>query len=88
MVALNNFDDYVKCCIDSGADLIISGAGLPMRLPELTEGSNIKIAPIVSSLKAAKVILQRWDKRYSRSADLIVIGIAWESPQGQTALGA
>lgn len=83
MVALNNFDDYVKCCIDSGADLIISGAGLPMRLPELTEGSNIKIAPIVSSLKAAKVILQRWDKRYSRSADLIVI----EGPKAGGHLG-
>lgn len=83
MVALNNYDDYVKCCIDSGADLIISGAGLPMKLPELVANSNIKIAPIVSSLKAAKVILQRWDKRYQRTADLIVI----EGPKAGGHLG-
>ena len=83
MVALNNYDDYVRCCIDNKADLIISGAGLPMKLPELTMGSDIKIAPIVSSLKAAKVILQRWDKRYNRTADLIVI----EGPKAGGHLG-
>ncbi len=83
MVALNNYDDYVKCCIENNADIIISGAGLPMKLPELTNGSDIKIAPIVSSLKAAKVILQRWDKRYSKTADLIVI----EGPKAGGHLG-
>ena len=83
MVALNNYDDYVKCCIENEADLIISGAGLPMKLPELTDGSKIKIAPIVSSLKAAKVILQRWDKRYNKTADMIVI----EGPKAGGHLG-
>lgn len=83
MVALNNYEDYVKCCIENDADIIISGAGLPMKLPELTNGSNIKIAPIVSSLKATKVILQRWDKRYSKTADLIVV----EGPKAGGHLG-
>lgn len=83
MVAMNNYDAYVKCSIDSGADLIISGAGLPINLPELTSGSDIKIAPIVSSLKAAKVILQRWDKRYGKTADAIVI----EGPKAGGHLG-
>ncbi len=83
MVALNNYGDYVKCCIESGADIIISGAGLPMNLPELTAGSNIKIAPIVSSLKAAKVLLHRWDKKYNRTADMIVV----EGPKAGGHLG-
>ncbi len=83
MVALNNFDDYVKCCIDNKADIIISGAGLPMKLPELIGDSKIKIAPIVSSLKATKVILQRWDKRYKKTADMIVI----EGPKAGGHLG-
>ncbi|MDR2903801.1 MAG: nitronate monooxygenase, partial [Clostridiales bacterium] len=52
-----HYDRYVKCCIDSGADLIISGAGLPINLPELVEGSAIKIAPIISPVKAVKVLL-------------------------------
>lgn len=73
MVALNGYEEYVKCCVESGADLIISGAGLPMDLPKYTEGTNIKIAPIVSSAKACKVIMQRWEKKNNRLPDLVVI---------------
>lgn len=83
MVASKDYDDYVKCCIDSGADLIISGAGLPLTLPGITKDSDIKIAPIVSSLKACKVILQRWAKKFDRTADLIVV----EGPKAGGHLG-
>lgn len=83
MVATNNNDEYVKCCIDSGADLIISGAGLPLDLPKYVGDADIKIAPIVSSAKAAKVILQRWDKKNGRTADMIVI----EGPKAGGHLG-
>lgn len=83
MVATNNYEDYVKCCIDSGADLIISGAGLPMDLPKLTENSNIKIAPIISPPKALKVLLHRWDRKFNRTADLIVV----EGPKAGGHLG-
>lgn len=72
MVALNNYEDYVKCCIENGADIIISGAGLPMDLPKFAE-DKIKIAPIVSSGKACKIILQRWAKKFDRTADMVVI---------------
>ena len=51
MCAMKNYEQYVKCCIDSGADLIISGAGLPTNLPELVKGSGIKNRPIVSPPK-------------------------------------
>lgn len=72
MVALNNYEDYVNCCIENGADIIISGAGLPMDLPKLAQG-KIKIAPIVSSGRACKIILQRWAKKFDATADMIVI---------------
>lgn len=58
MVDMNNYAEHVKAAIDSGVYLIISGAGLPSHLPKFTKGSNVKIAPIVSSLKATKVILK------------------------------
>ncbi|MDE7114184.1 MAG: nitronate monooxygenase, partial [Acetatifactor sp.] len=58
MVATRGYDDYVRAAVQAGADLIISGAGLPMNLPALTEGSRTKIAPIVSSRKAAEVIFK------------------------------
>ncbi|MBU3132829.1 nitronate monooxygenase family protein [Clostridium gasigenes] len=83
MVAMNYYAEHVQAAIDGGADLIISGAGLPAKLPKLVEGHNIKIAPIVSSVKAVKVILSMWDKRNNRTADLIVI----EGPKAGGHLG-
>lgn len=73
MVATKQYDSYVKAACEAGADVIISGAGLPITLPELTNGYSVKIAPIVSSLKAAQVILKMWDRKYNRTADFIVI---------------
>lgn len=73
MCAMEGYADYVRCCIENGADLIISGAGLPTELPALTEGSDIKIAPIVSPPKTAKVLLKYWDKHYHKMPDLVVI---------------
>lgn len=83
MCASKNYEEYVKCAIDNGADLIISGAGLPTDLPKLVEGSNIKIAPIVSPPKSASVILKMWDRRYGRAADMVVI----EGPKAGGHLG-
>ncbi|MPQ44764.1 NAD(P)H-dependent flavin oxidoreductase [Clostridium tarantellae] len=73
MVAMNNYAEYVKATIEAGADLIISGAGLPSSLPKLTKDSSIKIAPIVSSLKGARVIMKLWDRNYNIAPDMIVV---------------
>ncbi|MCC8013739.1 MAG: nitronate monooxygenase family protein [Eubacterium sp.] len=83
MVVSKQYEEYVKCIIDSGADLIISGAGLPLDLPKYAEGSSIKLCPIVSSAKAANVILTRWMKKYKRLPDMIVI----EGPKAGGHLG-
>ena len=83
MCASKDYEEYVKCAIDNGADLIISGAGLPTDLPKLVEGYNIKIAPIVSPPKSASVILKMWDRRYGRTADMVVI----EGPKAGGHLG-
>ncbi|HEY5524745.1 MAG TPA: nitronate monooxygenase family protein, partial [Clostridium sp.] len=73
MVATRGYAEYVQTAIESGIDLIISGAGLPTMLPKLVKDSMVKIAPIVSSLKAVKVILKLWDKHDNITADMIVI---------------
>lgn len=83
MCATYQYERYVKRCVEVGADLIISGAGLPIHLPELVANSKTKIAPIVSSAKAAKVILRTWAKRYQRTADLVVV----EGPEAGGHLG-
>ena len=73
MVALKEYKEHVKTAAAAGADVIICGAGLPMDLPSLVEGYDTKIAPIVSSRRAADLILKTWDKKYHRTADFLVI---------------
>ena len=83
MVATNFYEEHIKAAIEAGIDLIISGAGLPTMLPKIVKGTSVKIAPIVSSLKAAKVILKLWDKHNDIAPDLIVI----EGPKAGGHLG-
>ena len=83
MVATKQYDQYVKAACEGGADVIISGAGLPISLPEMVKGFKTKIAPIVSSIRATSVILKMWDRKYSTTADFIVI----EGPRAGGHLG-
>ena len=46
MVATKFYDKYVKAAIDAGVDMIISGAGLPLNLPELARKSKVKLVGI------------------------------------------
>ncbi|NLK75707.1 MAG: nitronate monooxygenase [Clostridiales bacterium] len=73
MVATKQYERYVEAACAAGADLIISGAGLPLTLPKMVFGYKTKIAPIVSSVRAISVILKMWDRKYQRTADLVVI---------------
>jgi len=83
MVALKDYQEHVKTAVAVGADLIVSGAGLPTELPELVKGSRTMIAPIVSTNKSIRIILKYWDKKFNRTADLIVI----EGPKAGGHLG-
>ena len=73
MTALKDYAEHVKISVEAGADVVICGAGLPTNLPELVAGSDTKFAPIVSSAKAASLLLRRWEKTYNTTADFIVI---------------
>lgn len=83
MVATTDYELYVKAAAKGGADIIISGAGLPVNLPELVEDSDARIAPIVSSKKAASLIVRQWKKKYDRLPDMVVI----EGPKAGGHLG-
>lgn len=83
MVAMRDYESFAQASIEAKADIIISGAGLPINLPKLVKGSDIKIAPIVSSGKAAKVICKMWKERYEYLPDFIVV----EGPKAGGHLG-
>ncbi len=83
MTAMRHYEEYVKACVQNKVDVIFSGAGLPIGLPALTKNTATKIAPIVSSVKAAAVLLKMWDKRYNTTADALVV----EGPKAGGHLG-
>lgn len=74
MVALSNYVQLVETAIEEGIDIIFSGAGLPLGLPQyLTPGSKTKLAPIVSSGRAAALLCKRWLSKYDYLPDAIVV---------------
>ncbi len=84
MVALSDFEDLVKISLKEGVDIIFSGAGLPLNLPKfLPSNSKTKLAPIVSSVRSAKLIIKYWKKKYNYTPDLIVV----EGPKAGGHLG-
>lgn len=85
MVALSNYAELVKTSVDEGADIIFSGAGLPLNLPlYLPEGNTkTKLVPIVSSAKAALIIGNRWLNKYGYIPSAIVV----EGPRAGGHLG-
>jgi nitronate monooxygenase len=74
MVALSNYADMARTAIQEGVDVIFSGAGLPLNLPQFLEGSRkTKLVPIVSSARAARIIFKRWIEKYDYVPDAIVV---------------
>lgn len=74
MVALSNFADMVSTSLEEGIDVIFSGAGLPLNLPQfLQEKHKTKLVPIVSSGRAAVLICKRWLERYNYVPDAFVV---------------
>ncbi len=78
MVALSDYYDHLNIAVEEGADIIISGAGLPLKIPETVlqdkRGKNkTKFIPIVSSARAAELIFKYWAKRYSLLPDGVVV---------------
>lgn len=81
MVATRSYEKYVQAAVKAGAAVIISGAGLPMDFPKIAEDASREagrsvppaLAPIVSTEKAARVILRYWDKKYQKIPEFLVV---------------
>jgi nitronate monooxygenase len=78
MVAISDFDDMVQCAVDQRADLLLLGAGLPVKLPrtlplDALGGLHTKFVPIVSSGRAADLIFKSWAKHFNHVPDGVVV---------------
>ncbi|MGC2037337.1 NAD(P)H-dependent flavin oxidoreductase, partial [Paraburkholderia caledonica] len=72
MKAVSAQADYVRVACESGADAIVMGAGLPLDLPEMTQGRDIALIPILSDSRGVALVLKRWMKK-GRLPDAVVI---------------
>jgi nitronate monooxygenase len=63
MVAINkDYENCVRAAIDTKADVIISGGGLPLSLPGIKDPGSTALIPVVSSARALEVICKKWER--------------------------
>ncbi len=73
MRALSNYADLVVQACKSGANAVVSGAGLPFDLPDLTERfPNVALIPILSEERGIRAVLKRWGRK-GRIPDAVII---------------
>ena len=74
LYAINDYGRVVRDSCEAGADMIITGAGLPMDMPEYTKDfPDVALIPIVSTGRAFRLIAKRWEKRYGRIPDAVIV---------------
>jgi nitronate monooxygenase len=73
MKALSAYEQYVRQALDSGADAIVVGAGLPLDLPDIArDHPKTALIPILSDARGVQLVVRKWEKK-GRLPDAIVI---------------
>lgn len=74
MMATEDYERQVLAACEAGIDGIVSGAGFPFSLPEITKDyPNVAIIPILSSARGVNIILKRWKRDHKRLPDAVVL---------------
>ncbi|MDP2262129.1 MAG: nitronate monooxygenase family protein [Hydrogenophaga sp.] len=73
MKALSAYEAYVRQALQSGADAVVVGAGLPLDLPEIAKDHpKTALIPILSDARGVQLVVRKWEKK-GRLPDAIVI---------------
>ena len=84
MIALSNFAELAQTAMEAGIDIIFSGAGMPLSLPQYRPpNTKTKLVPIVSSGRAAALLCKHWLAKYDYIPDALVV----EGPKAGGHLG-
>lgn len=85
MVAVHDFHALLMVAIEEKVDMVFLGAGLPIKgIPvEDLRSAEVKVVPIISSARAARLIFSSWLKRYEDIPDAVVV----EGPKAGGHLG-
>ncbi len=73
LYAINDYGRVVKDACEAGADVIITGAGIPSDMPKFTaDYPAVALVPIVSSARALSIIVRKW-KRYNKLPNAVIL---------------
>jgi len=73
MKAVSAYEAYVRQALESGADAIVVGAGLPLDLPEIAqEFPDVGLIPILSDARGIQLIVKKWQKKGRLPSAIII----------------
>lgn len=74
---VRTFKTSILGSMDGGADIIISGAGLPITLPLIAKEhprfEKTALVPIASSARAFELLCRKWQKNSGRLPDAVIV---------------
>jgi len=74
LYAQSDYNRVVEDACKAGANIIITGAGLPLTMPEAAKDyPDVALVPIVSTAKALKILCRRWKKTHNRLPDAVIV---------------
>ena len=74
LYAQSEYNRVVKDACEAGADIIITGAGLPLSMPDAAKDyPDVALVPIVSTSKALRILCRRWEKTHKRLPDAVIV---------------
>ena len=73
MKAISGYAAHVRQAMESGAQALVVGAGLPLDLPELAAGfPDVALIPILSDARGVQLVVKKWEKK-GRLPDAIIL---------------
>ena len=73
MKAISGYADHVRQSLESGAQALVVGAGLPLDLPDLAAGfPEVALIPILSDARGVQLVVKKWEKK-GRLPDAIIL---------------
>ncbi len=74
LYAQSDYNRVVQDACEAGANMIITGAGLPLTMPEAAKDyPDVALIPIVSTAKALRILCKRWKKTHNRLPDAVIV---------------
>ena len=65
--------EYVQEAVKSGAQVVVTSAGMPRDLPKYCTGKNVALVPTVSTKRGVSTIVKTWSRRYNRVPDAFIL---------------